>query len=560
MDIPTVLKKAFARGQWIGLNQAPTNYCHQADTEVLTDRGWTAWPEYNGTDLLGTMNTDSGLLEFQLPIAVQRLEHDGPMVYSTNRCIDFGVTPDHRMLVRKWDESKRTLSDQYTFQRAKDVGWYFGLPAATTGHHGVDVRKVAIDGDREYDGDDFVALLSLIVSDGYAGSVDKTRNWVSFACFTDRRSKVAELAVRNGFHEQPSRPGVWIRYDAPALAQWVRANCYTSGPYRSQNKRVPGIVKEMSSRQIRMFLDFYGDQSHGMQASGEARAYFSTSKRCIDDLQELLLRVGKRGSIWSSDNAGKKATLDDGQVATSRHRLWHVHERSNNALSIDKKRNLETANYKGLVYCATVPNGTLVTRRNGSILISGNCWTYGVAHASMVQRLLAGEPFVRLSPYSVACIVKNFQNNGGWGSQALAQMVKEGIATEEHWPMERPGMSSAERSAANMNAIRNGRQYLAASRANAALHKVLEYDDLPQRSWAHKMACLCVPLPIASGYNRIGHERCTIAGVVLANGGLGAVDLDSYTGDGSPDLKVYAESFGSGEDMVIPRIALPSDT
>jgi hypothetical protein len=187
------------------------------------------------------------------------------------------------------------------------------------------------------------------------------------------------------------------------------------------------------------------------------------------------------------------------------------------------------------------------------------CWCYGVIHAIMIQRLLAGEPFHRLSPYSVACIVKNYANNGGWGSQALAQTVKEGVATEEFWPMERPGMSSSARQSANMNAIRNGRQYHAGSRENAALHKVLEYDDLPQRSWAHKMAYMCVPLPVASGYNRIGHERCTIAGVVLSNGGLGAVDLDSYTGDGSPDLKVYAESFGSGEDMVVPRVPSPSD-
>lgn len=187
------------------------------------------------------------------------------------------------------------------------------------------------------------------------------------------------------------------------------------------------------------------------------------------------------------------------------------------------------------------------------------CWCYGVIHAIMIQRLLAGEPFVRLSPYSVACIVKNYSNNGGWGSQALAQTAKDGVADEKFWPMEKPGMTSSQRSAANMNAIRNGKQYFAGSRENAALHKTLEYDDLPQRSWAHKMACLCVPLPIASGYNRIGHERCTIAGVVLSNGGLGAVDLDSYTGDGSPDLKVYAESFGSGEDMVVPRISQPSD-
>jgi len=187
------------------------------------------------------------------------------------------------------------------------------------------------------------------------------------------------------------------------------------------------------------------------------------------------------------------------------------------------------------------------------------CWCYAVVHAVMIQRLLNGEPFFRLSPYSVACIVKNFANNGGWGSQACDQIVKEGIATEEFWPMEKPGMSSSERSSANMSAIRNGRQYLASSRANAAMKKCTEYNDVPARSIAHKMAALCVPLPVASGYNRIGHERCTIGGVVLSNGGLGYVDLDSYTGSGAPDLKVVANSFGAGEDMVIPRVGLPSN-
>jgi len=187
------------------------------------------------------------------------------------------------------------------------------------------------------------------------------------------------------------------------------------------------------------------------------------------------------------------------------------------------------------------------------------CWTYGTVHAYMVERLLMGEPFVRMSPYSVACIVKNFSNIGGWGSQALQQMVKEGVASEEFWPQEKPGMSSSERRTANMNAIRNGRQYLAGSRANAAMHKIIEYNDLPSRSIAHKMAYLCVPHPIASGYNRIGHERCTVAGVVLSNGGLGFADLDSYTDDGSPDIKVVANSFGAGEDMVIPRVGMPSN-
>lgn len=187
------------------------------------------------------------------------------------------------------------------------------------------------------------------------------------------------------------------------------------------------------------------------------------------------------------------------------------------------------------------------------------CWCYAVIHSIMIARELAGEPFIRLSPYSVACIVKNFSNNGGWGGEACEQAVKEGVADQKYWPMETPSMSSSERSSANMSAIRNGRQYLQSSRANAALHKVTEFWELKPRNWAEKMACLLIPLPVASGYSWMGHERCSIDACLMSNGDTGCVDLDSYTDDGKLDLKVLSSGRGSPDDAVCPLVITPSD-
>jgi hypothetical protein len=187
------------------------------------------------------------------------------------------------------------------------------------------------------------------------------------------------------------------------------------------------------------------------------------------------------------------------------------------------------------------------------------CWCYATIHAIMIERELAGEPFFRLSPYSVACIVKNFSNEGGWGGEANAQAVKGGVCTDEFWPMEKPGMSSSERASANMNAIRNGRQYLQSSRPNAALHEVTEFWELKPRNWAEKMAVLLIPLPVASGYNWMGHERCSIDACLMSNGDTGCVDLDSYTSDGKLDLKILASSRGAPDDAVVPRVITPSD-
>src|SRR5690606_15743895 len=109
------------------------------------------------------------LLEFQRPTEFHAYEYDDEMYYSTNRRLDFGVTRNHRMIVRRWDEAKRTLSDEYTEQRADELGWYVGMMAAPAGHIGTILDQVTVEGDRSYDGNDFIALLALLVADGYAG-------------------------------------------------------------------------------------------------------------------------------------------------------------------------------------------------------------------------------------------------------------------------------------------------------------------------------------------------------------------------------------------------------
>lgn len=522
-------------------DQARTNFCVTEDTEVLTDRGWVEYPKYNGSDLLATINPLSGRMEFQAPTANHVFEHDGPMVYSTNGSVDFGVTPDHRMLVRKWDEAKRTLSKEWTFQRAGDLGWYFGLPHAPTGFVGTQFDKVTIEGDRDYNGWDFIALIALVVSDGYAGGTEKTKNWVSFACFRgDRLPKVRELAVRIGFREKATTPGVFIRYDAGALAEWFRKNAYTSPDLGAQNKRVPEFIKSSSELQIRHFLACYGDQNHD-----RGNHYFSTSKRAIDDLQELFFRVGKRGSIWQEERDGKSGTLseaDGGKVITSRKRMYHLHVRQVDRLSMDRKQHLATEHYKGQVYCATVPNSTLVTRRNGSILISGNCWFNAPTHCLEIDRVMQNESPVSLSPASGACKITNFRNVGGWGKQALEFIIDTGVVPSSMWPD---------------TAI--DRQYdTAATNAERGKYRVVEWWELEPRNLDQLMSVLLRRWPVAVGYNWWSHEVTAVNPRWID--GAPALDIDNSWGTswGTNGRGVLQGNRMLPDDAVVPRTALAS--
>jgi hypothetical protein len=185
------------------------------------------------------------------------------------------------------------------------------------------------------------------------------------------------------------------------------------------------------------------------------------------------------------------------------------------------------------------------------------CWCFAVIHAIMILRAMAGEPFKRLSPFSVACFVKDFRNIGGWGGEANERCVSNGVCTEEFWPFGIPGSGNVQ--AANMNAIRNGRQYVESSKANAALHTVKEWWELEPRNNRQKLSALCIPLPVPSGYNQIGHERCSVKATRRSDGSFGVVDLDSYTQRGEPDLKEFSIRKMPADDAVIPRAITPSN-
>lgn len=495
-------KAAHARGSDIrnkGMNGQPMpsrdqngrGYSHTGDTEVLTEKGWVLWPDWNHTDLLGTINPLTHMLEFQAATEWHASEYVGQTYHSTNRRLDFSVTNYHRMYVRKWDEKRRTLSNHYTFQNADSLGWYVGLLPAPSGFVGTEFGRLAVEWDREYAGDDFLAMLALVTSDGWAGGSDNTRNQVSFCCFReDRHEEIHRLATRLGFSEQENRRGVWIK-NSPALAVWVRANCYTGSGLKAQNKKVPDLVKCASMRQIEHFLSFFGDQDHDPT---HGRRFYSASKRMVDDLQELLLRVGKRSSIGA--HIPRTAVRRDG-VEIRSGESWTLYEGEADRLCLDRKKHIETDSYRGLVYCATVPNGLLVTRRNGSILCSANCWAHSGVSAHLMVRAIMGEPYADLSAYMVACIIKDYRDEGGWGAEGVEFQAEKGCATSKTWPQQ-----SASRSNDNPNMW-----------ADAALHKFTEWMDLDDSGANVRrqlITALLYGMPTVVDYNWWSHSICAI--------------------------------------------------
>lgn len=127
----------------------------------------------------------------------------------------------------------------------------------------------------------------------------------------------------------------------------------------------------------------------------------------------------------------------------------------------------------------------------------GYCWAHSTVGAIRTTRALQGLPFVELSAYSVACIVKGYRDEGGWCGESLKFLTENGVAPASKWPL---------RSMSQSNNTPEMRQ-------EAAKFKVTEgFYDLGAPIWNQKLTfeqvvtCALLNLPMAGDFNWWGHS------------------------------------------------------
>lgn len=171
------------------------------------------------------------------------------------------------------------------------------------------------------------------------------------------------------------------------------------------------------------------------------------------------------------------------------------------------------------------------------------CWCNAVITAMQTLRAAQNQPFIALSPASVAAPIKHYRNQGGWGGEALRFIVEHGVAAQEFWPA---------------NYWQSDKYDTPAMRANRARHKVVEWWDLAPRRFDQLMTCLLLRIPVAIGLNWWSHEVCAVDPVVLAKDRYGVRIRNSWGDEyGDRGYAVLTEGRATPDDAVAPRVTTP---
>lgn len=367
--------------------------CYDAQTEVLTKRGWVPFPDATENDLFAS-RTPTGWVEWLPPIELVRQPHLGPMIqYQTNR-IDLLVTPNHKVLVTDatpvGSPYKLVRADTHSnsVRMTKTSCGQLGLAELPTFCLPAASKSIGPGGIRELPTmiipwGNWLPFFGLWIAEG---STTKSKNPTGVSY----RIKLSHTDMGN-LNNIKELLLPWFN-----VRVYPKLNCacinskqlyeYLAPLGKAWEKFIPSEIKNLSPQHLRLFIEWY------LRGDGDDRwCGYTTSPHLRDDFQEMALYAGW-AMDWVQDKPKKKLPMIKGRTIYPRrpsYRLKFLRKQMNPlivpSLKYPVRKEISVEEWGGQdVFCVELPrNHTLYVRRNGKAVWCGNTRTFHRLAAAM---------------------------------------------------------------------------------------------------------------------------------------------------------------------------------
>jgi thymidylate synthase (FAD) len=337
--------------------------CYDDATEVLTLTGWKPWPDVTGDEVFATRSRD-GRLEYQQALRLVRKEYRGHMIGFKGRSVDLLVTPDHRVLASGQTTLSERRAPSYRLRPAHSVLWRSHRHVATAAWHGEQLEWFSFDGER-FPPLPLMRLVGLFIGDGNLAN----SNQIVFNIRKEREISFLRSAAAGA--------GLELREWRHALAVPVGPELRTlfASCYREREKVIPLLLLQLDRAYLEALLEglMASDGStHVRPGTADRQRYTSTSRRLVDSVQELALKLGRSASVRQHRHEPGDGHYGDKPVwrvtiyapRNTEPALCRTREQAQTHMGVEQ--------YDGVIHCVEVPNHTLYVRRNGYAVWSGN--------------------------------------------------------------------------------------------------------------------------------------------------------------------------------------------
>lgn len=337
-------------------------FCYTPDHDVLTEKGWKNITELEYSDKIATLN-EQHEIEYHNPTNIVSFDHDGDVIEIDTNQVSLCVTPNHNLYVKrrgrkeyKLEEAgklynihlhfkkngKNTNPDQSTF--CLNTAWRY---VGTSQKHCIIYPPINVDMDA------WLMFYGIWYAEGCVSN-----NRLCIAINKERvLNKLKELSESLDFNYTISGytmyvKDIHIRFHLKKLS------------VGAIHKKLEDWVWSLSERQSRILLEglLLGD-GHD---NGGTPMYDTSSVQLKDDVMRLALHCGWSANAYVRFPKEKKRVIRgcDTKMNADSWRITIVKKQNEPAINEHIKNQLTKTNYKGKVYCCTVPNNVLYVRRN----------------------------------------------------------------------------------------------------------------------------------------------------------------------------------------------------
>jgi hypothetical protein len=314
--------------------------CVTPDTEVLTPTGWRTYDHLLSGVPIAAVST-TGEMQWQEPV-VNVLRYSGDLLHYKSTAVDLLVTPDHMMWThlpgKPW--TKRAAKD------TRNMNWHTQTaPGAWNGT--LTVPELFSKADPL----DMASVFGWYLAEGSVADERRLEIAKSSAANPDQYKEIESLLLRLGW--TVSRDPNKLRVCNAGVARWFMQEFGTG----CDKKHIPSWVREWPRPWLQQLVQSAMD-GDGTRSTATAWMYPTTSSELADNLQEVCLKLG-----WTCNQSSR-------QRGDDRRRIYELR------ILLYNERRLpipSVVSYDGTVWCPTVPTGLWIARRNGKVMVTGNC-------------------------------------------------------------------------------------------------------------------------------------------------------------------------------------------
>ncbi|MDJ0743147.1 MAG: FAD-dependent thymidylate synthase [Xenococcaceae cyanobacterium MO_167.B27] len=332
--------------------------CYSADTEVLTKQGWIAWEKVTENHQLLAVDIETKTAHFEKPSSIQKIKfREEDKLYSVkSQYLDLLVTLDHRMVVS--DRQKSGDFSEWYFKNASEI---YNKPVRylLSSFLSPEARKIPEDIPQDIDIYTIFKVAGFFFGDGLR---THNKNPASIRFRLRNPRKIAYLLSL----DLPTLEMKGDRYviKNKSLAAWVHENFSTDN-----GKCIPQWMLTLPENAILAFWDGLKN-SDGTRVTKKSWGFNSCEKSAIDLIQATAHINGFSANLTlNNPNVGQKHL--------NHKPCWRLNISERETQLSQEERNPgifeSLSDYSGYVYCASVSTGALLVRRNGKVIVCGNC-------------------------------------------------------------------------------------------------------------------------------------------------------------------------------------------